>query len=119
MSGITIRNRYEKSYIRAESVLGSALYNTVEGFALNYGVSYSKQIDSLSNKYLRLGGRIRYGFSNKLLHGSVNATIPVKDYTFGFNAGSDVVDLNNLQPMTNFSNTTSSLFFRRNFQNGK
>jgi hypothetical protein len=116
ISGITIRNRYEKSYLHAESLLGSALYNTVEGFALNYGVSYSKQIDSLSNKYLRLGGRVRYGFSNKLLHGSVSATIPVKDFTFGFNAGSDVVDLNNLQPITNFSNTTSSLFFRRNFQ---
>jgi hypothetical protein len=116
LTGVNIRNRYNKSYFNTQSVLGSLLYNTVEGVAVNYGVSYTKQIDSLSNKYLRVGARVRYGFSNKLLHGSINGLIPVKGFTFGFNAGSDVVDLNNLEPITAFSNTTSSLFFRRNFQ---
>jgi hypothetical protein len=116
LTGINIRNRYNKSYFRSESVLSSLLYNTVEGVAINYGIGYTKQIDSLSNKYLRIGARVRYGFSNQLLHGSINGTIPVKDFTFSFNAGSDVVDLNNLEPITPFSNTTSSLFFRRNFQ---
>ena len=116
LTGINIRNRFNKSYFRTESVLGSLLYNTVEGVAINYGINYTKQIDSLNNKYLRLGARVRYGFTNNLLHGSINGTIPVKGFTFGFNAGSDVVDLNNLAPITPFSNTTSSLFFRRNFQ---
>jgi len=116
MSGIHIRNRYKKTYFNMDALLTSFLYNTVEGVALNYGVSYVKQIDSLQNKYLVLGARVRYGFTNQLLHGSINGTIPVNGYTFGFNAGSDVVDLNNLQPITSFSNTTSSLFFRRNFQ---
>jgi hypothetical protein len=116
MSGIHIRNRYKKTYFNTDPLLTSFLYNTVEGLALNYGVSYVKQIDSLQNKYLVLGARVRYGFVNQLLHGSVSATIPVNGFTFGFSGGSDVVDLNNLQPITTFSNTTSSLFFRRNFQ---
>ena len=116
MSGIHIRNRYKKSYFNTDGLLPSFLYNTVEGVAINYGVSYVKQIDSLQNKYLVLGGRVRYGFTNQLLHGSINGRIPVNEYTFSFNAGSDVVDLNNLLPITPFSNTTSSLFFRRNFQ---
>ena len=116
LSGLHVRNRYKKSYFNTDALLTSFLYNTVEGVALNYGVSYVKQIDSLQNKYLILGGRVRYGFTNQLLHGSINGSIPVNGYTFSFNAGSDVVDLNNLQPITPFSNTTSSLFFRRNFQ---
>lgn len=116
MSGVHVRNRYKKSYFNTDGLLTSFLYNTVEGVALNYGVSYVKQIDSLQNKYLVLGARVRYGFTNQLLHGSINGTIPVNDYRFSFNAGSDVVDLNNLEPITAFSNTTSSLFFRRNFQ---
>jgi hypothetical protein len=116
LTGITIRNRYQKSFFRAQPLLTSLLYNTVEGVAFNYGVTYTRQIDSLSNKYLRLGARVRYGFTNQMLHGSINGSIPVKGFTFGFNAGSDVLDLNNTEPITNFSNTTSSLFFRRNFQ---
>jgi hypothetical protein len=116
LSGVHVRNRYKKSYFNTEGLLPSFLYNTVEGVALNYGVSYVKQIDSLQNKYVVLGARVRYGFANQLLHGSINGTIPVNDFRFSFNAGSNVVDLNNLEPITAFSNTTSSLFFRRNFQ---
>ncbi|WP_345948403.1 DUF5686 and carboxypeptidase regulatory-like domain-containing protein [Mucilaginibacter sp. PAMB04274] len=116
LSGINIRNRYQKTYFSTQGVLGSMLYNTVEGFAINYGATYTRQIDSLNNKYLRLGGRIRYGFSNHLLHGSVNAVIPVKSFTIGVNVGSDVVDLNNMEPLTPSISTFSSLFYRNNFQ---
>ncbi len=115
-SGLNKVNRYKKTYFHAESVAGSMLFNTVEGFAINYGAAYVKQIDSLNNKYLRLGGHIRYGFSNRLLHGNVNATIPVNDYTFNLYAGSDVVDLNNKQPISVLANEFSSLFLRQNYQ---
>ncbi|MVN90109.1 DUF5686 and carboxypeptidase regulatory-like domain-containing protein [Mucilaginibacter aquatilis] len=116
LSGISIRNRYKKTYFNTESVLGSLLYNTVEGVAINYGASFSKQIDSARNKYLRLSGRVRYGFSNKLLHGSINGVIPINDYTLSFAGGSDVVDLNNNYPVRPLSNTISSLFYRLNYQ---
>lgn len=116
LSGISVRNRYKKTYFNTQSVIGSLLFNTVEGVAINYGASYVKQIDSLSNRYMRLGANVRYGFSNKLLHGSVTGTIPVKDYTFGFNVGSDVIDLNNTTPISPLSNSVASLFYRQNYQ---
>jgi hypothetical protein len=116
LSGLQFNNRYKKAYFRTESVLGSLLFNTVEGFAINYGAGYVKQIDSLNNKYLRLGGHIRYGFSNKLLHGNISATVPVNNYTFNVYAGSDVVDLNNKLPISVLANEFSSLFLRQNYQ---
>ncbi|MBS7566308.1 carboxypeptidase-like regulatory domain-containing protein [Mucilaginibacter sp. Bleaf8] len=116
LTGISVRNRYNKSYFNTDGLLGSLLYNTVEGVAINYGTSYSKQIDSLNNRYLRIGGKIRYGFSNQLLHGSLNATVPVNSYTWNFNVGSDVVDMNNTLPIPAFFNTASSLLYRRNYQ---
>jgi hypothetical protein len=115
-TGMTFRNRYQKETIRLSSVFNSLLYNTVEGLAVNYGVSYTKQIDSLNNKYLFLNGHIRYGFSNKLLHANITGNIPLKGLNIGFSAGSDVQDLNNTNPISFFSNTTSSLLYRRNYK---
>ncbi|MDT3402666.1 DUF5686 and carboxypeptidase regulatory-like domain-containing protein [Mucilaginibacter terrae] len=115
-SGVSVRNRYKKSYFNTESVIGSLLYNTVEGVAINYGASYTKQIDSARNRYLRLSGRVRYGFSNKLLHGNVTGIIPIQDYTLSFSGGSDVIDLNNTFPITAFANSMASLLYRQNYQ---
>ncbi|WP_158825066.1 DUF5686 and carboxypeptidase regulatory-like domain-containing protein [Mucilaginibacter lacusdianchii] len=116
LTGVTIRNRYDKSFFRIDPIIGSMFYNTVEGPAIKYGASYIKQIDSINNKYLRLGGYLRYGFSNQQLHGGLNAIVPVKNYTWGFDVGTDVVDLNNTNPITPFSNMVSSLLYRRNYQ---
>ncbi|QJD97134.1 carboxypeptidase-like regulatory domain-containing protein [Mucilaginibacter robiniae] len=116
VSGIGIRNRYKNEYYYIDPLASSLLYNTVEGFAINYGMSYSKRIDSITNKYVRLGGHIRYGFSNHMLHGNINGAFPVNDYTIAFSGGTDVVDMNNMQPITTLTNTTSSLFFRKNYE---
>ena len=114
MGGLSIRNRYEKETFRYDPILNSFLFNTVEGFAFNYGVSFTKQIDSVTNRFLRVGAHVRYGFSNHLLNGNVNATIPVSTFRLNFTGGSDVVDLNNLTPIPSFINTAYSLFDRQN-----
>lgn len=116
LNGITIRNRYTKQTYRFDALLGSALYNTVEGVAVNYGFSYTKQFDTVNNKYFRLGGKVRYGFSNHLLNGSIGATIPVKNFALNVSGGSDVVDLNRTEPITPFINSAYSLLMRQNFQ---
>ena len=116
MGGLSIRNRYEKETFRYDPILNSFLFNTVEGFAFNYGVSFTKQIDSVTNRFLRVGAHVRYGFSNHLLNGNVNATIPVSTFRLNFTGGSDVVDLNNLTPIPSFINTAYSLFDRQNYE---
>jgi hypothetical protein len=114
-SGYNPRNRYKKEYYRFSSLVNAVFYNTVEGFGINYLASYSKQIDSLSNKYVNLSGKIRYGLSSEKLYGSFFGTIPLKSANLGFNIGSDILDLNNLGTISQLGNSINSLLYERNF----
>lgn len=113
-SGYSHSNRFKKEYLRFNSLLWSAFYNTVEGFGLNYGAAYVKQIDSLSNKWVRYSANVRYGFANQLLHAHINGSLPVGNGIFSFAAGSDIQDLNRRGSVTPLQNTIGSLFFERN-----
>lgn len=113
-SGYNVRNRFKKESYNFSSLINSVFYNTVEGLGINYQASYTKQIDSLTNRSLSLGGRIRYGFSSERLYGSVFGTIPMKNARLNFNLGSDVQDLNNLQPLLPLANSINSLYYERN-----
>jgi hypothetical protein len=115
-NGYFYRNRYNKEYINFSSLSSSLLFNTVEGFAFDYSASYVKQIDSLDNKYMFLGGKLRYGFASQAVHGSVQGNIPIHSYNLGFNVGTDVLDLNNQLPIDRGDNTFYSLFERQNFE---
>ncbi len=116
LGGYSVRNTAKKETFRIGSLLGSTLYNTVEGFAINYDASYTKQIDTINNRYLGLRGKLRYGFSNKLFNADVSANIPVlKRYTLGLALGSDVLDLNNLGTLLPLNNSINSLFYERNY----
>jgi len=114
--GINNRNRYQKEYYHFDSILGSLLFNTVEGVTVDYGASYTKMIDSVNNRYLRLGAKLRYGFADRLLNGNVSATVPVSGFRLGFAGGSDVVDLNNRLPISSLMNSAYSLFDRQNYE---
>lgn len=114
--GIDTRNRYKREYYHFDSFAGSLLFNTVEGFALNYGANYRKLIDSSNNRFLNLGAHVRYGFSNKMVHGNINGSISNRDLAFSFAAGSDVLDMNNRSTISTLHNTLSSLLWRQNFQ---
>lgn len=115
-SGYNHRNRYDKEYIHLSSALSALNFNTVEGFVLDYDATYTKQIDSLNNKYLFLRGKVRYGFANQKLHGSINGNIPMNRWNLGFNIGSDVPDLNNQVPFGKSDNMEYSLFSRWNYE---
>lgn len=114
--GYTHRNRFKKEYLHFSSALQAVDFNTVEGFVLDYDATYSKQIDSVTNKYLFLRGKVRYGFASEKVHGSVNGNIPLSLFNLGFNVGSDVVDLNNLTPFGKGDNRLYSLFYHQNYE---
>lgn len=114
-TGYTYRNRYKKEYYNFGSMLNSAFYNTVEGWGFNYETSYSKQIDSLNNRYVNLAGKIRYGFSSEKFYASIRGNIPLQKTIFGYSVGSDVVDLNNLGTISQLGNTINSLLYERNY----
>ncbi len=114
-SGYSFRNRYKKETYNFGSLINSVFYNTVEGFGVNYIVSYTKKNDTLSHKSFTLSAKVRYGFSSKNVYGSLSGTVPVKKASLGFNLGSDVIDLNNLKSPSRFGNSVNSLFYERNF----
>lgn len=114
-SGYNPRNRYKKEFYHFSSLASSVFYNTVEGFGLNYEAAYSRRIDSLNNKSVALSGKIRYGFSSNDLYGTLVGNVPTGKSMFGFNLGSDVMDLNNLGSITPLGNSINSLFYERNF----
>ncbi len=109
-------NRYEHEYYNLDAILPSIRFNTVQGVNFNYGASFSKLIDSINNKYLTVGARAGYGFSDKRFTGDIYAGIPAGEYNLGFSAGSEVVDLNYYTPMSPLINTVYSLFERQNYE---
>ncbi len=114
-SGYNPRNRFRKEFYRFSSVRNAVFYNTVEGFGLNYEASYNKKIDSLSNQFVSLTGKLRYGFSSNKLYGTISGSKPLGETNFNFSLGSDVLDLNNLGTISPLGNTINSLFYERNF----
>jgi hypothetical protein len=103
-----------KEYYQFGSMINSLFYNTVEGFGINYRASYSKQIDSLTNKFLRYSGKVRYGLSSEKFYASFSASIPLKSGRFMFNTGSDVLDLSDRESINQLANSINSLYYERN-----
>lgn len=116
LSGYTLNNRYEKKSISFDPILKSVLYNTVEGFAINYGITYRKNLDD--RKYYSFRPEARYGFASKLFTGNLTATYfydPVKRASVTVSGGSGIYDLNPLGTMSLLSNSINSLLFETNF----
>lgn len=116
VSGYSYRNRHKKESVRFAGPLRSLLFNSVEGLAINYGINYSRQIDSNLNHYLDIAGHMRYGFANQRLNGSIKASIPMKDQTFIISGGRDVLDLNNRGSLPVLFNSLYTLFAGENYQ---
>lgn len=113
-SGYTLHNRYNKEAYHFSALKDAVFYNTVEGFGLNYMATYSKQVDSLNNKYLSLYTKLRYGFSSKKLYPTIGGNLPIGKTNLGFNLGSDVLDLNNQGSISLFGNSFNSLIYKLN-----
>ncbi|MCQ6958169.1 DUF5686 and carboxypeptidase regulatory-like domain-containing protein [Mucilaginibacter aquariorum] len=116
LGGYSHRNRYDHENYNFNSLLSSVSYNTVEGLALGYGGSFTKQIDSVNNRYINIYGKMRYGFSNKLFNATGGITMPVGSAMLNLAGGSDVVDMNNREPISPFMNTAYTLLNRQNFE---
>jgi hypothetical protein len=116
IGGINLSNRYKKEYFHFDPIPSTFYFNTVQGVAFNYTASFTKVIDTIQDRFYRVEANVGYGFSNHILNGRLNANIPVGQSIVSFNAGSEVVDLNNLQPISTLSNTLHSLFARENYQ---
>ena len=109
-------DRYKKRSYTFDPLIKSIFYNTVEGFALKYGVTYRKGYED--NKYITIRPEARYGFSNKTLTASLNSYYlydATKRASVGVGFGNEIADLNNYGTMTLLSNTINTLLFETNY----
>ncbi len=116
LPGYTLNNRYEKKSISFDPILKAVIYNTVEGFAIDYGVTYLKNLED--RKYYSFRPEVRYGFSNKIFTANLTANYyydPIKRANISISGGSGIYDLNPLGTMTLLGNSINSLLFETNF----
>jgi hypothetical protein len=117
LGGLNHNNRYKKEYFHFDPLLTRAIqFNVVQGINLDWKASYTKQIDTVDNRYFRIGTTLGYGFSNHLVNAVVDVTLPVNRFTLTVTGGSDVVDMNSLTPISPFANTVHSLLAKENLQ---
>lgn len=116
ISGYTINDRYNRKSYALDPLYRAIFYNTVEGFAVKYGVTYTKTLEDRRQYSIR--PEFRYGFSNKTLTGNIYANYfynPVKRANINLSVGSGIYDLNNYGTMSLLGNSINSLFFETNF----
>ncbi|MHA4893133.1 DUF5686 and carboxypeptidase regulatory-like domain-containing protein [Pedobacter sp. PWIIR3] len=116
LSGYTVNNRYEKKSLSFDPVLKAVFFNTVEGFAVDYGVTYRQNLED--RKYYSIRPEVRYGFSNKIFTANLTANYyydPIKRASISISGGSGIYDLNPLGTMTLLGNSINSLLFETNF----
>lgn len=115
LSGYSINNRYDKKYLYFDPILPSIFFNTVEGFAVKYGVTYRKNLEDRKNYSIR--PQVRYGFSNRMFTANLSGSYyydPLKRATVFASIGSDITDLNRYGTMSLRSNSINSLLFETN-----
>jgi len=114
--GYSKNDRYDKKSLSFDPIWKSVFYNTVEGFAIKYGVTYRKDFEHRRSYSIR--PELRYGFANQKLTGSLSGSYyydPVKRATIGGSFGNGIFDLNNLGTMTPLGNTVNSLIYEKNY----
>lgn len=116
LSGYTISDHVNKTAINYPSLLTSVQYNTVEGFVIKYGVTYTKRFEN--RRSYAIMPEVRYGFSNRTLTATLSGNYfydPLKRASAGFSFGNGIYDLNNLGTMTPLANSLNGVLFERNF----
>ena len=116
LGGYSVNNRYDSVYISFDPVLRSLMYNTVEGLAIKYGVTYRKVFGDRRSYSIR--PEFRYGFSNKKFTGNLSGSYfydPLKRASVGASFGNGIFDLNNLGSMTQLGNSINTLLYEKNF----
>lgn len=116
LAGYQHRNRAKRTVLSFDGLATSLLYNTVEGLALNYGVRYSKRVDTINNRSFTVLGNARYGFANRRANGYAGISVPIGQGTFSVQGGSQMADLNSRGSLPVAFNTINTWLFGRNYQ---
>jgi len=116
LGGYRHSDRYNHEFYYLDPLLTSIKFNTVQGFALSYGASFRRRIDSVNRRFLEVDARAGYGFSDHIFTGSAGLNAPIGSFDLNIKGGSEITDLNVTDPISPFVNSLYSLFERENYQ---
>jgi hypothetical protein len=117
LNGYSYRNSFKKWSIDYDGPLLSTSFNTVQGWRMNAGLSYTKRNEE-KRTFTRIGSLFDYGFSEEKIRATASFAHKFNNLNNSFlsvNVGSSVSQFNSANPISNMVNTVSTLFFKNNF----
>ncbi len=117
LTGYSYSNSYKNSSFTYKGPLLSLGFNTVQGYTLNSGLSYSQRNPD-DRTYTNVGTSFNYGFAEKKLRVKVDFSKKFNSHNNAFTAisgGSEIAQFNENKPILYIVNTISTLFFKDNY----
>lgn len=116
LSGYSFKNTFKK-YLLQYDGLNSLTFNTVQGYSLSTGISYSKWNDE-TGKRTKFKTTFNYGFAEDRLRVSGEYSHRFNNINYAniiISGGTKVNQFNDNEPISSFINSMSSIFFKNNF----
>lgn len=117
ISGYQYKNSFKNKSFNYNGPLMSVRFNTVQGYAISSGLSYTKRNPD-DRTFTEYKTNFNYGFAEKKLriNGSFSKRLNNQNNAFlNISGGSDIVQFNERNPISNVINTVSTLFFKDNY----
>lgn len=119
LMGYTYKNSYKKTRFSYDGIfdIGSLSFNTVQGWNLNSGFSFTKYNEE-TGKYTAINSTFNYGFAEDRLR--VNGRYfhrfnNINYANVSISGGSSINQFNGAEPISKLLNSVSTLFFKNNF----
>lgn len=117
ISGYQYKNSFKNTSFNYNGPLMSVRFNTVQGYTISSGFSYTKRNPD-DRTFTEYKTNFNYGFAEKKLriNGSFSKRLNNQNNAFlNISGGSDIVQFNERNPISNVINTVSTLFFKDNY----
>lgn len=115
--GYEYKNSYKKWTLGYDGILKGLSFNTIQGYRFKSGLWFSKRDDE-QRKFSTIRTDFDYGLAEKKLRATASYVNRLSNTNYGelrISAGSSVAQFNPENPISNFVNSISTLFFKDNY----
>jgi hypothetical protein len=115
IKGFKYKNQYKRTIWDFDPLGPAFFYNTVEGFGINYGVTFNK---SYGVRTFSIKPEVRYSLKTEEFNADLSFNLlydPIKRASFKVNFGSAYRDLNPNGTISSLNNSLNALLFAQNF----
>ncbi len=117
LTGYTFKNSYKKRSFSISGPLEGMHFNTVQGYNVSLDANFTKRYNDYKN-FVSIDGNLNYSVETKRLRGTLGGRYKfnsINNATAWANFGVKTQQFNRANPISNFHNDISSLFFESNF----